>query len=455
MTTSAMLTLRSEAASRLRGTITLPGDKSISHRALIFGALAMGRTHIRGLLEGADVMSTRAALEQLGTRITLDEQSGERIWIVDGLGLGGFTAPDAPLDLGNSGTGARLLMGVLAGSGISAVFTGDASLSSRPMARVTDPLVEMGAKVEARDGTYLPLTISAPDQPLALHYDSPVASAQVKSAILLAGLTARGETCVVEPKASRDHTEAMLRHFGVKVISEDREDGRHAARLTGEVMLTAQDIAVPADPSSAAFLAVAATITPDADITLIGVGTNPLRFGLFETLMEMGADLTLSNARVEGGENVADIQVRSSALTGITVPAERAASMIDEYPILSIAAAHAKGVTHMIGIEELRVKETDRIQLMADGLMAAGVSVDTTEDSMTVHGINGGKNGTIAGGVTIDACHDHRIAMSFLTLGLITDKPMTVTGAETITTSFPNFTELMVTIGARINEVTA
>ena len=447
-----MLTLRSQTAKALKGEVRLPGDKSISHRALIFGSLAKGQTMIRGLLEGDDVMSTRSALMQLGADITLVDDHDDRHWRVNGVGLGGFKTPEAPLDLGNSGTGARLLMGVIAGSGISAVFTGDASLSKRPMARVTDPLKEMGATVEARDGTYLPLTISAPDQPQALAYDSPVASAQIKSAILLAGLTARGNTSVTEPKASRDHTEAMLRHFGATVTSQTHDDGRYTATLEGEAALVARDVLVPADPSSAAFLAVAATITPSSEITLHAVGTNPLRFGLFETLIEMGAQITLSNKRQEGGEDVADLTITSAPLKGVTVPAERAASMIDEYPILSIAAAHAEGSTHMIGIEELRVKETDRIQLMADGLIAAGVRVDTAQDSMTVHGMG---HGAIAGGVTIDACHDHRIAMAFLTLGLTSQQPITVTGAETIATSFPNFTDLMNGIGANITTVTS
>ncbi len=450
-----MLTLKSESADSLSGYITLPGDKSISHRALILGALAMGKTRISGLLEGADVMSTLSALIQLGTTITRDEDAN---WVVDGLGLGGFIAPTAPLDLGNAGTGVRLLMGAVAGGGISAVFTGDASLSARPMARVTDPLATMGARVEARDGTYLPITISAPDQPpspqlMAIRYESPIASAQIKSAVLLAGLTARGETTVIEPKASRDHTEAMLRHFGAVVVSEEDDDGRHCVRIVGEALLTAKDIIVPADPSSAAFLAVAALITKNSSVTLRGVGTNPLRFGVFETLKDMGGDIILSNKRVEGGETVADLIVRSSTLMGITVPSRRAASMIDEYPILCIAAASATGITHMGGIEELRVKETDRIQLMADGLVAAGVTVDTTQDSMTVHGVGGGMDGGIGGGITIDACHDHRIAMSFLTLGLITAKPMVVSGAETIATSFPNFAELMTTAGANISQV--
>ena len=447
-----MLTLKSEKTQNLSGDVKLPGDKSISHRSLIFGCLAKGQTVIRGLLEGDDVMSTRSALVQLGGDITLIDDDGDRRWVVNGVGLGGFKAPEAPLDLGNAGTGVRLLMGVVAGSGINAVFTGDASLSKRPMARVTDPLKDMGAKVEARDGTYLPLMITAPEQPQALNYTSPVASAQIKSAVLLAGLTARGTTSVTEPKASRDHTEAMLRHFGASVESICHDDGRYTASLSGEAQLTARDVDVPADPSSAAFLAVAATITPGSQLTLKAVGTNPLRFGLFETLMDMGADMTLSNQRQEGGEDVADITVRSSQLHGITVPPERAASMIDEYPILSVAAAHATGKTEMIGIEELRVKETDRIQLMADGLLAAGVKVETTHDSMTVHGQ---ETRPIKGGITVDACHDHRIAMSFLTLGLTTTQPMTVLGAETIATSFPNFTDLMNGIGGNISTVDA
>ena len=456
-----MLTLLSRAKTSLSGTISLPGDKSISHRSLIFGTLALGRTRITGLLEGNDVMSTRSALVQLGATIENTYENGNSIWTVDGMGLGAFKTPDKPLDLGNSGTGARLLMGVIAGSGITAVFTGDASLSKRPMARVTDPLADMGARIEARDGTYLPLTVSAPPQPFCLNYVSPHASAQVKSAILLAGLTARGRTRITEPKASRDHTEAMLRHFGVPVTTTIHDDGSYSATLDGEVTLTAKDIIVPADPSSAAFLAVAALITSGSDITLNAVGTNPLRFGIFTTLLDMGGDITLTNERLEGGEAVADIRIKSSSLKGVTVPKERAASMIDEYPILSIAAATAEGITTMDGVAELRVKETDRIALMADGLMAAGVEVETTEDSITVHGmagkagIKGNAAGLIKGGVTVDAMHDHRIAMSFLTLGLVTADAMTVEGAETIATSFPNFTDLMSEIGADMGEVSS
>ncbi len=445
-----MLTLQARKSKSLSGSLTLPGDKSISHRSLILGTLARGTTRVKGLLEGADVMSTASALRQLGGQISREEDG---TWRVDGIGLNAFAEPAEPLDLGNSGTGARLLMGAVAGSGITAIFTGDASLSVRPMARVTNPLVEMGATCTARDGTYLPLTMSGLASPMAIDYASPHASAQVKSAILLAGLTARGQTRVIEPAASRDHTETMLRHFGVPVESETLDDGRLSITLNGEVDLNAADIVVPSDPSSAAFLAVAALITEGSSLTLKGIGTNPLRFGLFETLMEMGGDISLTNTRVEGGETVADIDIRHSALKGVSVPASRAASMIDEYPILSVAAAFAEGETVMQGVGELRVKETDRIALMEDGLKRAGVEVSSTPDSMTVTGRGDGTvNGGVIGGVTVDANHDHRIAMSFLVLGLASADTMTVKGAETIATSFPDFTPLMRQAGATIDE---
>ncbi|MGC6484414.1 MAG: 3-phosphoshikimate 1-carboxyvinyltransferase [Candidatus Puniceispirillales bacterium] len=440
-----MLTLVSRLSTSLSGHVDLPGDKSISHRSLILGTIARGQTRIRGLLEGADVLSTRDALIGLGGQISKDDASGE--WVVEGMGLGSFVEPEQPLDLGNSGTGARLLMGAVAGSSVAAVFTGDASLSVRPMARVTRPLELMGAGITAREGTYLPLTVTGAMPPRSIDWQSPHASAQVKSAILLAGLTARGTTTVTEPQASRDHTESMLRHFGVAVDSNPLDDGGLRVALTGEVDLTAADIAVPADPSSAAFLAVAALITEGADITLRNVGTNPLRFGLFETLLEMGADITMENPRTEGGEPVADLRVRSSRLNGVDVPPSRAASMIDEYPILSVAAATASGKTTMRGVGELRVKETDRIALMANGLREMGISVEDDETSMTVTG-----QGELGGGITVDACHDHRIAMSFLTLGLASAAPMTVIGAETIATSFPGFVETMQSIGGQIAE---
>lgn len=437
-----MPTLISHRTGNLHGTIILPGDKSISHRALILGTLALGKTRVRGLLEGADVLATAGALRQLGGHI---EHEADGSWSIDGIGLSGFHEPETPLDLGNSATGARLLMGVVAGSGIKAVFTGDASLSGRPMARVTTPLEMMGAVVSARQGTYLPLLIEGVLQPLSITYKSPHASAQIKSAILLAGLTARGETRVVEPRPSRNHTEAMLRHFGVPVEEIPTEDGGMSITIGGDAKLTAADVHVPADPSSAAFPAVAALITEGSEITMTGIGTNPLRFGLFETLKEMGGDITLTNPRIEGGETVADITVRSSRLKGVEVPAERAASMIDEYPILSVAAAFAEGTTRMNGIGELRVKETDRIALMEEGLVRAGAKVSSTEDSMTVTGAD-----AIRGGITVDACHDHRIAMSFLVLGQRADQPVRVDGTETIATSFPGFTTLMQEIGADI-----
>jgi len=437
-----MTALISHRAGQLNGTVTLPGDKSISHRALILGTLARGQTKIRGLLEGEDVLATATALQQLGGHIRKDEDGN---WVVDGIGLSGFHEPEAPLDLGNSGTGARLLMGVVAGSGIKAVFTGDASLSSRPMARVTTPLEKMGALVSAREGTYLPLMIEGLLRPVSITYESPHASAQIKSAVLLAGLTARGETKVIEPQASRNHTEAMLRHFGVPVEEKPTAGGGMEVSVRGDALLTAADIHVPADPSSAAFPAVAALITEGSEITMTGIGTNPLRFGLFETLMEMGGDITLTNHRTEGGETVADITVRSSRLKGVNVPAARAASMIDEYPVLSVAAAFAEGTTHMEGIGELRVKETDRIALMEEGLARAGATVSSTKESMTVTGSR-----QIRGGITVDACHDHRIAMSFLVLGQQSEHPLSVEGTETIATSFPGFRELMKSIGADI-----
>ncbi|NDA08166.1 MAG: 3-phosphoshikimate 1-carboxyvinyltransferase [Alphaproteobacteria bacterium] len=437
-----MTALISHRANHLHGTISLPGDKSISHRALILGTLALGQTRIHGLLEGADVLATAKALQQLGGQITKEDDGS---WVVGGIGLSGFHEPESPLDLGNSGTGARLLMGVIAGSGIKAVFTGDSSLSARPMARVTSPLEKMGAIVSAREGTYLPLMIEGQLQPMSITYHSPHASAQIKSAVLLAGLTARGQTTVIEPRPSRNHTEAMLRHFGVAVEEKTTADGGMEVSVFGDALLTAADVHVPADPSSAAFPAVAALITEGSEITMTGIGTNPLRFGLFETLMEMGGDITLSNHRTEGGETVADITVRSSRLRGIDVPAERAASMIDEYPVLSVAAAFAEGKTHMEGIGELRVKETDRIALMEEGLRLAGATVSSSPDSMTVVG-----SGKITGGITVDACHDHRIAMSFLVLGQRSEQPICVEGTETIATSFPDFRELMHRIGADI-----
>lgn len=442
---SAADTLCSGQTTGLSGTFFVPGDKSISHRSLIFGGLAIGTTKVTGLLEGADVMATKSAMQALGAEITRNDDGS---WTITGCGTHGLMSPAAPLDLGNSGTGVRLLMGVVAGQDITATFAGDESLSVRPMARITDPLETMGAGVTARDGGLLPVTITGTATPRAGDHVSKVASAQIKSAVLLAGLNARGTTIVTEPHASRDHTESMLRHFGAEVTQHVAADGTHTVHLTGEATLTAADIAVPRDPSSAAFPMVAALITNGSDITLPGIGMNPLRTGLMTTLIEMGGDITISNERIEGGEAVADIRVRHSALSGVTVPAERAASMIDEFPILSVAATMASGTTLMLGVAELRVKETDRIKVMADGLAAAGATVSYDDDSMTVTG------SPVQGGVSIASQHDHRIAMSFLTLGMVAQQPITVTGCETINTSFPGFADNMNGAGAALTAPT-
>ena len=449
---SSAYALRSTSCTGLTGDVLIPGDKSISHRALILGSLAIGTTKVSGLLKGADVMSTLNAMRQLGVDIS-KEKTGDIV--IKGVGLNGLMTPNAPLDLGNAGTGVRLLMGVIAGQRITATFAGDKSLSARPMRRVTDPLVEMGAQVTylpEHDATgLLPVTIIGGAPILPLNYHSKIASAQVKSAILLAGLNARGTTTVTEPHISRDHTEAMLRHFGLTVTQTILDDGRHKVSLDGEGTLYAADIAVPRDPSSAAFAMVAALITEGSHITLPGISTNPQRIGLIQTLNEMGGAVALNNHRVESGEDVADIEIRSSNLHGIDVPKERAASMIDEYPILSIAAACALGKTSMVGVSELRVKETDRIAAMAEGLRRCGIDVHETEDSMTVTGYhNQYKPNEISGGITVASQHDHRIAMSFLTLGMVTKSPIIVEDVGTISTSFPGFAALMNRAGARI-----
>ena len=433
--------LVSNRASPLLGAVSIPGDKSISHRSLIFGSLAIGTTRVRGLLEGTDVMSTKDALIALGVKISRDNDG---LWHIVGVGLNGMISPVAPLDLGNSGTGVRLLMGVVAGQKITATFCGDASLSARPMARSTDPLVRMGANITSREGGLLPVTIQGTRNLMAAHHCSKIASAQIKSAILLAGLNARGTTVVSEPSASRDHSESMLRHFGALISQEMAEDKSHRVKLADGANLRAADVIVPSDPSSAAFPIVAALTTPGSDIILCGIGMNPLRTGLIKTLIEMGGNITKSNYRTEGGEAVADLRVKYSQLHGITVPPDRAASMIDEYPILSVAAASAIGTTEMLGITELRVKETDRIRVMAEGLISCGVKVDYDDDSMRV------TNSKVNGGVTISAEHDHRIAMSFLTLGMNAKAPITVNGCTTIETSFPGFATVMNKLGASL-----
>ena len=436
-------TLISTHHGGLTGQFDVPGDKSISHRSLILGGMAIGTTRVTGLLEGDDVMATGRAMQALGATITRDADGS---WIVTGVGTSGLVSPDKPLDLGNSGTGVRLLMGVVAGLPIAATFCGDDSLSRRPMARVTDPLERMGADITVRDGGRLPVTISGTATPLAADHVSKVASAQIKSAVLLAGLNARGTSIVREPHASRDHTESMLRHFGATVRQSVEDDGTHIVELEGEAVLTAADVVVPRDPSSAAFPMVAALITEGSDLLIPGVGMNPLRTGLITTLQDMGGRIEIANERTEGGETVADLRVRHSQLHGIDVPPARAASMIDEYPILAVAATQAEGDTRMRGVAELRVKETDRIGVVAEGILAAGGTVTYDEDSMTVTG------GQIAGGMSIDSQHDHRIAMSFLTLGMVSTAPITVTGCTTIATSFPGFATGMNACGAAVTD---
>ena len=428
----------------LKGTVRVPGDKSVSHRSLIFGTLAVGETRISGLLEGEDVLNTAKACAALGARV---ERLGEGEWRVNGVGVGGLREPDAPLDFGNAGTGSRLMMGVVAGNPITATFDGDASLRKRPMRRILDPLETMGVEViDVAEGGRLPLTLKGPRDLVPITYESPVASAQIKSAVLLAGLGAPGETTVIEREASRDHTERMLAHFGAEVTVEPH--GAHGRKVTlkGRPELKPAPIRVPADPSSAAFPLVAALIVPGSDILIEGVMTNPLRTGLFITLKEMGADIAYENARVEGGEDVADIRVRHTGrLTGVDVPAERAPSMIDEYPILAVAAAYADGATRMNGLSELKVKESDRLAAVADGLAAAGVTCRIDGDDLIVEG-----TGAVPGGGPVATHMDHRIAMSFLVMGLASSSPVTVDDVTFIATSFPSFLPLMEQLGAVI-----
>jgi 3-phosphoshikimate 1-carboxyvinyltransferase len=435
--------MTSRKSGPLNGTANVPGDKSISHRSLILGALSVGETRIAGLLEGQDVLDTGRAMQSFGAEV-ISHGGGE--WSVHGVGVGGFTEPDHVIDCGNSGTGVRLIMGAMATSPIAATFTGDASLNGRPMGRITDPLALFGTQAHGRSGGRLPLTLIGAEDPVAVRYTVPMPSAQVKSAVLLAGLNAPGETVVIEAEATRDHTERMLRGFGAEISVEHTEEGRVIA-LTGQPELRPQEIIVPRDPSSAAFPVCAALITPGSDVLVPNIGLNPTRAGLFETLRDMGADLTYENPREEGGEPVADLRAKFSDLRGIDVPPERAASMIDEYPILSVVAAFAQGKTYMSGVKELRVKECDRIDAMARGLEACGVRVDETEDSFTIHGM--GADG-VPGGGTCEARLDHRIAMSFLCLGMATQKPVHIDDGGPIATSFPIFQDLMNGLGASL-----
>ena len=443
-----MTPLTSGTAGPLRGRLSVPGDKSISHRALILGALAVGRTRIEGLLEGEDVLGTAAAVRALGASA---ERGADGAWTVTGVGVGGFAEPGDVLDFGNSGTGARLMLGALASTRLTAVFTGDASLRRRPMGRVAKPLERMGARILARDGDRLPLTLVGASDPLPISYTLPVPSAQVKSAVLLAGLNAPGETTVIEPLATRDHTERMLRHFGATVVTTRNGNGGREIRLKGEVELKGADLVVPGDPSSAAFPIVAALLVPGSEIEITGVSMNELRTGLLMTLDAMGARIERVKTRIAGGEEVADLVVRASALKGVEVPAERAPSMIDEYPVLAVAAAFAKGKTVMRGLGELRVKESDRLTAVAEGLTACGVTVAIDGETLTVEGLGGRPRGNAA----IAARLDHRIAMAFLVLGLAAERPVSIDDGETINTSFPGFMRLMNGLGATMTEAKA
>jgi 3-phosphoshikimate 1-carboxyvinyltransferase len=432
------LSLKADAP--LRGTVSVPGDKSISHRALMFGALAVGETRIAGLLEGEDVLATAAALRAMGAAI---ERDGDGRWRVAGVGVGGLLQPRQALDMGNSGTSTRLLMGLVASHPVTATFIGDASLSKRPMGRVVEPLSRMGAQFAASPGGRLPATVTGACPALPIRYVLPVASAQVKSAVLLAGLNAPGWTRVVERVATRDHSERMLRGFGARIEVAETAEGREIGVL-GEAELHPQSIVVPGDPSSAAFPLVAATIVPGSRIVVENVGLNPTRDGLVRVLRLMGADIVATNPREVGGEPVADLEVGAAVLKGIEVPPELAPSMIDEFPILFVAAAFAEGRTVMRGLEELRVKESDRIAVMAAGLAACGVEVEELPDGLVVHG-RGGE--PVPGGATVASQLDHRIAMSFAVLGLRAAKPVWVDDATPIATSFPGFLPLMAALG--------
>jgi 3-phosphoshikimate 1-carboxyvinyltransferase len=433
--------LEARSSGPLTGKVRVPGDKSISHRALILGALAVGETRVSGLLEGEDVLNTAKSMQALGAKV---ECTGPFAWSVRGVGVAGFAEPANPLDFGNSGTGCRLVIGAVAGCPISAVFDGDASLRSRPMRRIIDPLELMGAKAgETGEGGRLPLTLHGARDPVPILYKTPVASAQIKSAVLLAGLAAPGVTTVIEQEASRDHTELMLKHFGAQVSST--REGSHGRRiaLTGQPELHGAEIVVPADPSSAAFPIVAALIVEGSDMVFSDVMTNPLRTGLLTTLREMGASIEESDVRGDAGELMAQLRVRASKLRGVEVPPERAPSMIDEYLILAVAASFAEGTTIMRGLQELRVKESDRLAATADMLRVNGVKVEIAGDDLVVEG-----KGHVPGGGLVATHMDHRIAMSALVMGLASDRPVKVDDTAFIATSFPDFIPMMRSLGA-------
>lgn len=428
----------------LKGRARVPGDKSISHRALILAAMTVGESTVSGLLEGEDVLRTAQAMRALGARL---ERRDDGLWRIRGVGVGGFAAPAGPLDFGNSGTGCRLAIGAVAGCPVTATFDGDASLRNRPMRRVLDPLEKMGARVIAQaEGGRLPLTLQGAAQPLPIEYESPVPSAQLKSAVLLAGLAAPGETTVIEAEATRDHTERLLKHFGARVTSKPYGDHGRRIVLQGQPELEPANVVVPADPSSAAFPLVAALIVPGSDVILDAVMTNPLRTGLFATLREMGANIETLEKRDDGGEEVADLRVTASRLKGVEVPPERAPAMIDEYLILAVAAAFAEGTTRMRGLKELRVKESDRLEATADMLRVNGVAVEIEGDDLIVHG-----KGAVAGGGEVKTHMDHRIAMSALVMGLSSDSAVRIDDSAFIATSFPGFVELMCGLGADLS----
>jgi 3-phosphoshikimate 1-carboxyvinyltransferase len=429
----------------LGGRVRVPGDKSISHRALMFGALAIGETRISGLLEGEDVLATAAAMRAFGAMVV---QDGPGVWRVWGVGVGGLLEPETVLDMGNSGTSTRLIMGLAASCPITCTFTGDASLRARPMGRVITPLTQMGASFVGRDGGRLPLTVTGRLPLLPITYTLPVASAQVKSAILLAGLNTPGRTTVIEPEATRDHTERMLRGFGAVVDVTDTSEGR-AITITGEAELTPANIDVPGDPSSAAFPIVAAAITPESDVLVENVGLNPTRDGLVRVLKSMGADIQFENERLVGGEPVADVRVRGSNLTAIETPPEIAPTLIDEYPVLMVACAFAHGTSKLTGIGELRVKESDRIASMVTGLRACGVTITDGLDWVEIQGRGAD---AVPGGATIATHLDHRIAMSFAVLAGRAARPITIDDDAPILTSFPTFKQLMQSLGARMEQ---
>ncbi|SDT29998.1 3-phosphoshikimate 1-carboxyvinyltransferase [Bradyrhizobium canariense] len=436
--------LEARSSGPLTGKARVPGDKSISHRALILGALSVGETRISGLLEGEDVLNTAKSMRALGARV---ERIGEFAWSVHGVGVAGFAQPEVPLDFGNSGTGCRLVMGAVAGCPITAVFDGDASLRSRPMRRVLDPLELMGACVgSSGEGGRLPLTLNGARDPLPILYRTPVASAQIKSAVLLAGLAAPGVTTVIETEASRDHTELMLKHFGAQIVSTPEGGHGRKIALTGQPELHGAEVVVPADPSSAAFPLVAALIVEGSDVVLSDVMTNPLRTGLFTTLREMGASIEQSHVRGDAGEPMAQFRVRASRLRGVEVPPERAPSMIDEYLVLAVAAAFAEGTTIMRGLQELRVKESDRLEATAAMLRVNGVKVEISGNDMIVEGM-----GHVEGDGLVATHMDHRIAMSALVMGLASDKPVKVDDTAFIATSFPDFIPMMRSLGAEFS----